>query len=946
MTFHVGDSLGQYRVDALIGEGGFATVYKGYQVSLDRPVAIKVLNERLSHNRGFVERFRREAQATFSLKHPNIVEVFDFQEIDGTSFMVMEFVDGPSLRDVLLGKGGFDARTGEEDATHLREQLDATRLHEDVDGTRLHEEQADLSVMKQLTGHYEPLPVGVVAQIAEHVCAALTYAHKEGVIHRDLKPDNVLISKDGRALLTDFGIARVQEENRLTRTGATMGTWAYMSPEQFSKPEEVNSRTDIYSLGIMLYELLTGSVPFVGTDTVVLQKHLSEIPLRPRTIRGDIPVAMEEVVMKCLEKSPEKRYPTTEEVAQAILAEIKPMPVTALFGTGKEKGGLQKEKERTVELLCPQCGVGFSAEGDSVICPGCGTESKRQVAVEQVEGRVQAGKEFVENFKFEPGLSMDVRAFLYRKTVKPVLMREYEELVKNWAAGLKKGSIVAPTTEEGDWPDRKVTIASVKQILDFNALWDSTALNDYIVEIDERRERKKRMAGLEGRAFLLLGLLQSLGGAGGLTNGQMVSHYEAASGWYDRSEQALKDFEPQLAPVARFSKQFADVILRFPVEPLGELPPAEIQPDAAIGVKMDLNEYREYQGVLERVQSQINRLKAEAQVVLDIVKEQIGQLVKQLEKYKEAVENQKDIHQTQIATINGKFKREISSLQKFIQITHWTILLSPWVLGLIGMLILGLKFNSSGLTAFGLMILALSSGFLYVRLPSLRQKLTWWDVSPILAGLLGLYLANQLIGALVGAAGALGLWLAATRWSRIRHSNPVSFLVVMLLAAAPAVFLQVYTYLNLIRRGSNPEFLLPEIGFDFIFGIIVGWVYRNRKPKLDSAQNRLEAALMEEEAAHQKELNGIDSNHSNSLDQFKSSTDKNIRTVTGKLEQAEHMAYVLSLRLLRARTTQELADTDKLRSYTNELNKNRFQFIQVEEIPTRPPENIQKRVKR
>jgi serine/threonine protein kinase len=945
MTFNVGDTLGQYQVDALIGEGGFATVYKGYQASLDRPVAIKVLNERLSHNRGFVERFRREAEATFSLKHPNIVQVFDFQEIDGTSFMVMEFVDGPSLRDVLLGKGGYDARAGEEDATRLREQLDATRLHEDVDGTRLHEEQADLSAMKQLTGHYEPLPVGVVAQIAEHVCAALTYAHKEGVIHRDLKPDNVLISKDGRALLTDFGIARVQEESRLTRTGATMGTWAYMSPEQFSKPEEVNSRTDIYSLGIMLYELLTGSVPFVGTDTMVLQKHLSEIPLRPRTIRGDIPVAMEEVVMKCLEKSPEKRYPTTEEVAQAILAEIKPMPVTALFGTGKEKGGLQKEKERTVELHCPQCGIGFSAEGDSVICPGCGKESKRQVAVEQVEGREQSGKEFVENFKFEPGLSMDVRAFLYRKTIKPVLVGEYEEMEKKWAVSLKKGSVVTPTMEEANRPDGEKTVASIKQILEFSALWNSAALNDYVVEIDERRERKKRMAGLEGRAFQLLGLFQSLGGAKGQTNEQMVSHYEAASGWYARSEQILEEFEPELAPVAGFSKQFANVILRFPVEPQRELPPAEIQPDAAPGVKMDFNEYREYKGVLERIQEQINRQKAEVQVLLDKVEDQTGQMVKQLEKYKEEVEYQKNVHQTRIATIKGKFEHEISSLQKLIQITGGVILFLPWVLGLIGMIILGLNFGS-GLESFGLMILAVPLGFLYVRLPSLRQKLTWWDASPIFAGLLGLYLSNHIFGALVAATGALGLWLAATRWSRIRHSNPVTFLVVMLLAATPVVFVQVYTFLNLIHRGSNPNFLLPEIGIGFILGIIVAGVYRNRKPKLDSANDRLATALTEEGAAHQEKLAGIDSRRSNSLNQFKSSTDEDIRTLAGKLVEMEHLAYELSLRFLRAKTTQELADTDALWSYTNELNQNRSQYIQVEEIPSRPADNIQRRVKR
>ena len=935
MTIHIGDTLGQYRVEALLGEGGFATVYKGYQASFDRLVAIKVLNERLSHNQGFVERFRREAEATFSLKHPNIVEVYDFQEMDGTTFMVMKYVDGRSLRDVLVGKGAFDARTGKEDATRLREEVDATQLRE---------VPSDDTVMKQLTGNYEPLPVGIVAQIAKDVCAALTYAHKQGVIHRDLKPDNVLLARDGRALLTDFGIARVQEESQLTRTGATMGTWAYMSPEQFSNPKEVNSRTDIYSLGIMLYESLTGSVPFVGVDSEVLQKHLSEKPLPPRTLRGDIPVVLEEVVLKCLEKSPEKRFPTAEKVARAILAKIKPMPLTALFGSDTGKAGLKKDWKEEQELICPLCGLGFSAMGVSVKCPGCGAETKRQAAQQGLKDRVQAGRKFMGVYNFDHGLSMDVRAFLYRKTVKPDLLRTYEDLVKQWASGLQGGSVVTPVMGEGDWPNGDETVAIVKKILEFTDLWDSEALNDYVVEIEERRERKKRMARLEGRAYQLLGLYQCLEAVQGQSNEEMVAAYQAAHGWYERSEQTLHDFEPELAASAGFSKQFVDVILYFPAEPGNAIPEVNIQPDQAPGVKEDLFQYRQYQGVLGRIEENIRRLKGEAQAVLDKVKFQIDQLVQQLAGFKQEVEDQLERHQKKIVQINGKFAKEISQLQSIIKINRWMILFTPWVLGLSGMIILVPRIvnrssflNLFASPPFGMMILSLSLGYLYVRIPSNPQKLTWWDASPIAAAALGLFLTNRIFGILAAVLGAVGLVLAGTRWKQNRSSSPLAFLIIVLMAAAPAIFLQFYSYQYAITRLRDPKFLFPEVLVGLLLSIVIGVVYRNRKPKLDSAQARLEATLLDEDAAHQKKLSEIDSKRVNTLNTFKSSSDADIRTAVNRLEEAEHQAYELSLRMLRTKTFLELAKTGELRAYADELNSNRSQYIQVEEIPRKLP---------
>ena len=918
MSLNPGSTLGQYRIDELIGEGGFATVYKGYQPSLERPVAIKVLSDQLSHKPNFVERFRREAEATFSLKHPNIVEVFDFQEIDSTAFMVMEYVDGPSLRDVLTGKGAFDIHSEEEEATRHREE---------IDGTRLHEDESDLTVMKNLTGHYEPIPVGVVAQIAEHVCAALTYAHKEGVVHRDLKPDNVLISRDGRALLTDFGIARVQEESRLTSTGSTMGTWAYMSPEQFSKPNEVNSLTDIYSLGIMLYELLTGSVPFVGGDSTVVQKHLSEKPLKPRTLRGDIPLSMEKVVLKCLEKKPEKRFPTTEGVAQAILAKTKPISLTVLLGTGTEKGISKKEKEGASELVCPQCGYGFSLEEKSVECPACGTKTNQALGKEEIHNRLRSAQGFMERYHFDLGLSMDVKAFLYRKTVKPDLIRKYEELVKEWKTSIKKGSVVPPTTWEEGRPDKKKTLATIKKLLDFVALWESPTLNEYVVELEERRERKKRAAGLEGRAFQLLGLYHSQRAAEGQTNEQMVSQYELARMWFEHAEQSLITGEPELAPATGFSRQFADVVLKFSRIPEGELPKIKVRPQVSPSVKADLVRYNKYKGVWLLIQEKLGNLREEANHTLDKVKDQIDLIKQRLAEIKSEVEAEQELYPKRIDELKQKYERKISKQQSVLRGTSWIMSIAPWVTGFMGLIIAGSNIAYLGFAAYGLLLLALSLGILYVRLPNNSDRMTRWDASVIIAGVVGLLLCNFLVGIFCAILGAFGLWLVGSRWQKIEHSNPVYILLVILFAGAPAIFIEVYPFTKLIPPGSDFFRFLPAAFLSFSAGVIIGSVYRRQKQKLDSIHSHLQDTLSEVEAAYQNKLNLINLDRIITLDQFTTSTEEDIKIVVSTLKEAEIYAHQLSLKLLRAKTPQELAQTKDLHSYLVRLNRARGHYI-------------------
>ena len=271
---------GRYELTHLIARGGMAQVYRAVDLQLDRPVALKVLFPELSVDRTFVERFRREAQAAANLSHPNIVPVFDWGEDDGSYFIVMEFIDGRPLSAVL------------RDPT--------------------------------------PLPPGQIATIGAGVAAALAFAHRHGVIHRDVKPGNVLMTPDGGVKVTDFGIARaVNTEESLTQTGAVMGTAAYFSPEQ-AEGKGVDSRSDIYSLGVVLYEMAVGKPPFTGDSPVaVASKHVRDMPVLPRAANPAVPAALEAVIMKAMAKDPDDRYRSAEELRADLLRFADGRPVEA-----------------------------------------------------------------------------------------------------------------------------------------------------------------------------------------------------------------------------------------------------------------------------------------------------------------------------------------------------------------------------------------------------------------------------------------------------------------------------------------------------------------------------------------------------------------------------------------------------------------------------------------
>lgn len=279
----------RYEVGRLIGRGGMAQVYIAYDTRLSRTVAIKILRSDMATDDTFLARFRREAQSSAALNHPSIVAVYDTGEEDiqtnqGTitlPFIVMEYVNGQTVRDLL------------------------------ADG--------------------DPIPIDEAAHVAAGVLSALEYSHREGIIHRDIKPGNIMLTPDGSVKVMDFGIARALADahSTVTQTNTVVGTAQYLSPEQ-ARGEVVDTRSDLYSAGCLLYEMLTGKPPFTGDSAVsVAYQHVSEVPAPPSSVTADIPDNIDRVVLKALSKTREDRYQSAAEFRADLLSAVRGQAVGA-----------------------------------------------------------------------------------------------------------------------------------------------------------------------------------------------------------------------------------------------------------------------------------------------------------------------------------------------------------------------------------------------------------------------------------------------------------------------------------------------------------------------------------------------------------------------------------------------------------------------------------------
>src|ERR671918_1420218 len=268
---------GRYRILRKLGSGGMANVYLAEDEDLGRRVAIKILNERYANDESFIERFRREAKSAAGLSHPNIVSIYDRGEAEGTYYIAMEVIEGRSLKELIMTRG--------------------------------------------------PLPIGLALAYARQVLDALRFAHRHGIIHRDIKPHNILIGPENRLKVTDFGIAR-HGPSQMTEAGSIMGTAQYLSPEQ-ARGAPVTASSDLYSVGIVLYEMLTGRVPFTGDSAIeIAMKHLNDWPKPPSKLRPEIPEDIDRIVLRALAKAPEERYQSAEEFIEDLVRVEAGLPIS------------------------------------------------------------------------------------------------------------------------------------------------------------------------------------------------------------------------------------------------------------------------------------------------------------------------------------------------------------------------------------------------------------------------------------------------------------------------------------------------------------------------------------------------------------------------------------------------------------------------------------------
>src|SRR6476620_10573689 len=270
----VGEVLSdRYELEELVGTGGMSSVYRAHDRLLDRKVALKVLHEQYMADDEYVERFRREARSVAALSHPNVVTVIDRGEHEGRQFIVFEYVDGENLKRLIERRG--------------------------------------------------PAPVTTALELAMQIARGLSFAHQQGLVHRDVKPQNVLLNGDGQAKVTDFGIARSMDvQHGMTQTGTVLGTSDYIAPEQ-AQGQRVDEHTDIYSLGVVLYELLTSEVPFPGENFVaVAMRHINEEPPPIRDKRPDVSPRLEAAVQRAMAKRPEDRFETMDDFRKELDANL------------------------------------------------------------------------------------------------------------------------------------------------------------------------------------------------------------------------------------------------------------------------------------------------------------------------------------------------------------------------------------------------------------------------------------------------------------------------------------------------------------------------------------------------------------------------------------------------------------------------------------------------
>ena len=534
---------GRYRLVKYIAGGGQANVWQATDLESGVPRAIKLFEARLNTPPEDIERFKKESLLLVNMPtHKNVIQIYDggFDAALRVFYIVMELVDGVTLHDFIAvrdqGNGVHDEGNGVHDEDNGgREATEVHVAESDDEETGVHVIEPD-----------RLFPPAIAVAIVSQTAQALDHVHQYNIVHRDVKPGNILIGRDGVVKLTDLGIARLTEDSGLTETDKAVGTLYYMSPEQI-QGLKVDGRTDIYSLGVVLYECLVGRTPFGKASRDMIPYHIIHTPPTPPTeLNSEVPASLEAAIMHTLAKAPEDRYRRMAEFEGALagLTDTGVLPavsegqistgVLTIRGDAQSDGSEQPpEKVLDSDQRCMACGAPLPIGWPTTLteCPGCGG-SLAQVGARPTEKVLDFIRQARERRQFPPGkIAFDMAMFLYTMELQSPTFQEWQTKTAETEPELQKGTVLIPTPINENLKGAELVVAA-RRLMDIADFLTDPELNEYNKRWPELREVEALAAHARAKAYQLLGRYHTL-------QGSVTRQSEAATKKY---EQAFKSF--------------------------------------------------------------------------------------------------------------------------------------------------------------------------------------------------------------------------------------------------------------------------------------------------------------------------------------------------------------------------------------------------------------------
>lgn len=988
-----GQTLGEFELLERLGSGKFADVYRANWPARRRQVALKVFKDSLADaSKGvtldLVSLARDEARRSFSLDHPNIVKGYGLYDVGEHSLMIMDLVDGPTLYDLLAarrpaapGEFGTAAPSGPSaigDETvfdpGLRDsQLvgrEETVVHSDEESDRpdagpLGPARLPTKVVSAGEAapvdapRHTPLALGYVATIANDLCEALDYAHGRGVVHRDLKPENIFIAWNGVTLLGDFGVALAQEASSLMRTGMIIGTVHYMSPEQAKGLRKIDGRSDIYSLGVVLYHMLTGTLPFEGALLTLLDAHQRQTPERPSLRRGDIPLALEQVVLKCLAKEPKDRYASAHDLAAAIKRAVAPLPLTdlpELVAHARSKRpssapGSEKQLRQEAAGYCSSCGSPLTADEAASSCGACYRVLKPGEAAGEAKRLATDAAAFAASFKLDAVTDWGVLEWEYRRTIRPALEPKLQDVAATWAKLLDAGSVVPPQWNYIAQPRDSRLLPAAKQLFNLICLWNATSVDRFLVHDDFVKERTRRTAELRGQAYQLLGLHHCAVAAASTTHADTVRGYTAARHWFGKAAEDLANVAADLSAAATFAAGLTQVILDYPDQPrAADALTAPVIPVKAggrqiSGLATDLQVLTSYRGADERSRTRLRGGEANVARLLEKGDAALADREATLQDLADRARAERARVDAHCTEINDAYRRDLGLFAGLGIAARIGVVVGPLlVLLLASFLIWTIKGNApmlmAAVLAAGALSLPLGAGYLGGKLLS-RPDVDRYDISPVVAGVLSLWalvaftlwcygvtqpaavglLTGKTIGWAVGILVALACMWALVIWGSGNELGGrlwYTFITAVVLATIGLV-----VGYGIALSHWLPGHFLWLLGGTALLALL-GWTAAHTVSVIRHtrtlAQGRRNALLRMLDAESETALRVVETELTSKVESCRDVTKELTGKIAAEIASLETEAQALSARLLCRSAPGELTPLDLVRQNAANLN--------------------------